>query len=325
MNKFPASLRSDFSDCRFASDQVPLCFGIDADFIGILTRVKYGFIRAHQDQFSVARMCAVLQVSRNGYYDWRDRPESKRSKENGFALSQIREVHARSREAYGALKTWRELMARGYSWGRHRIAKLRRTAGIEAKRKRRFRITTQSRAGAAPAKNRLKQCFEAKAANRVWAGDITFIPTAEGWLYLAVLIDLYSRRVVGWAMSERIDQQLVIDALNMALLQRRVKPGLIHHTDQGRQYTSAAYLAVLKQHGMIASMSRRANCYDNAVAESFFSSLKNELVHHRTFKTRNEAITAIFEYIEVFYNRQRRHQTLDYSSPVDYERKVGVY
>jgi transposase InsO family protein len=287
--------------------------------------VKYGFIRAHQDQFSVSRMCVVLQVSRNGYYDWRDRPESKRSKENRTALSQIREVHARSREAYGALKTWRELMARGFQWGRHRIAKLRREAGIEAKRKRRFRVTTQSRVGVVAAKNRLKQCFKAKAVNRVWVGDITFVATAEGWLYLAVLIDLYSRRVVGWAMSERIDQQLVLDALNMALLQRRVKPGLIHHTDQGRQYSSAAYLAVLKQHGMIASMSRRGNCYDNAVAESFFSSLKNELIHHNSFRTRGEARTMIFEYVEVFYNRQRRHQSLDYCSPVDYERKAGVH
>lgn len=270
-------------------------------------------------------MCVVLQVSRNGYYDWRDRPESKRSKENRTALSQIREVHARSREAYGALKTWRELMARGFQWGRHRIAKLRREAGIEAKRKRRFRVTTQSRVGVVAAKNRLKQCFKAKAVNRVWVGDITFVATAEGWLYLAVLIDLYSRRVVGWAMSERIDQQLVLDALNMALLQRRVKPGLIHHTDQGRQYSSAAYLAVLKQHGMIASMSRRGNCYDNAVAESFFSSLKNELIHHNSFRTRGEARTMIFEYVEVFYNRQRRHQSLDYCSPVDYERKAGVH
>ena len=287
--------------------------------------MKYGFIRAHQDQFSVSRMCAVLKVSRNGYYDWRDRPESKRSRDNRKVLSQIREVHSRSREAYGALKTWRELRAKGHQWGRHRIAKLRRAAGIEARRKRRFRVTTQSRVGVVAAKNRLKQHFKARAINRVWVGDITFVATAEGWLYLAVLIDLYSRRVVGWAMSERIDQQLVLDALNMALLQRRVKPGLIHHTDQGRQYSSAAYLAVLKQHGMIASMSRRGNCYDNAVAESFFSSLKNEVIHHNSFRTRDEARTAIFEYVEVFYNRQRRHQSLDYCSPIDYERKAGVY
>ena len=287
--------------------------------------MKYGFIQAHQDQFSVSRMCAVLQVSRNGYYDWRDRPESKRSRDNRAALTQIREVHTQSREAYGGLKTWRELRAKGFSWGRHRIARLRREAGVEARRKRQFRITTQSRAGGVAADNRLKQRFEAKAVNRIWVGDITFVPTAEGWLYLAVLIDLYSRRVVGWAMSERIDQQLVLDALNMALLQRRVKPGLIHHSDQGRQYSSAAYQAVLQRHRMIASMSRRGNCYDNAVAESFFSSLKNELIHHSTFRTRHEARTAIFEYIEVFYNRQRRHQSLDFISPIDYERNAGVH
>jgi putative transposase len=287
--------------------------------------VKYGFIRAHQEEFSLSRMCAVLKVSRNGYYDWRDRPESKRSKEDRAVLRQIRAVHDRSRQAYGALKTWRELKAEGFKWGRHRVARLRREAGIEARRKRRFRITTQSRAGVVAAKNRLKQRFEAKTVNQVWVGDITFVPTAAGWLYLAVLVDLYSRRVVGWAMSERIDQQLVLDALNMALLQRRVKPGLIHHTDQGRQYSSTAYQTVLERHGMIASMSRRGNCYDNAVAESFFSSLKNELVHHNSFQTRDEARTAIFEYIEVFYNRQRRHQSLDYVSPVDYERQAGVY
>jgi len=214
---------------------------------------------------------------------------------------------------------------RSPKWGRHRIARLRREAGIEARRKRRFRITTQSRAGVVTAKNRLKQRFKAKAVNRVWVGDITFIATAAGWLYLAVLVDLYSRRVVGWAMGERIDHQLVLDALRMALLQRRVKPGLIHHTDQGRQYASGIYLELLKRHGMMASMSRRGNCYDNAVAESFFSSLKNELIHHSSYKTREEARTAIFEYIEMFYNRKRRHQSLDYLTPVEYERKAGVY
>jgi putative transposase len=287
--------------------------------------VKYGFIRAHQDQFSVLKMCAVLKVSRNGYYDWQDRPPSKRNQENQRAMVEIERVHERSKQAYGATKTWWALRAEGFKWGRHRIARLRRVAGIEARRKRRFRITTQSRAGVVPAKNRLKQHFKAKAVDRVWAGDITFIATAAGWLYLAVLVDLYSRRVVGWAMGERIDQQLVLDALRMALLQRRVKPGLIHHSDQGRQYASAMYLDLLKRHGMIASMSRRGNCYDNAVAESFFSSLKNELIHHSSYKTRDEARTAIFEYIEMFYNRKRRHQSLDYLSPVDYERKAGVY
>jgi len=286
--------------------------------------VKYGFMRAHRDQFKVSRMCEAFEVSRSGYYSWRDRKESKRAGENRTVLAEIHKVHEQNKQAYGAVKTWRELRARGIDCGRHRVARLRRAAGIEARRKRRFRITTQSRRGVVAAQNKLNQRFEVGTANLAWVGDITFIATAAGWLYLAVLIDLYSRKVLGWAMSERIDQQLVIDALNMALLQSRPQPGLIHHSDQGRQYSSAAYVEILKKHGMIQSMSRHGNCYDNAVAESFFSSLKNELVHHSSFKTRNEARTAIFEYIEVFYNRQRRHQSLNYLSPIDYERSRAV-
>ena len=286
--------------------------------------MKYGFMRAHQDQFKVLRMCRALQVSRSGYYSWRDRKESKRSEENRTVLIEIKKVHEGNREAYGAVKTWRELKAQGIECGRHRVARLRRQAGIEARRKRRFRITTQSRAGVIAAENKLNQCFEVGAVDRAWVGDITFIATGSGWLYLAVLLELYSRRVVGWAMSERIDQRLVLDALIMALGQWRPQPGLIHHTDQGRQYSSTAYVEMLKMHNMVQSMSRRGNCYDNAVAESFFSSLKNELVNHCSFKTRDEARTAVFEYIEVFYNRQRRHQSLDYVSPVDYEREAGV-
>jgi putative transposase len=286
--------------------------------------VKYGFMRAHRDQFKVSRMCEAFEVSRSGYYSWRDRKESKRAGENRTVLAEIHKVHEQNKQAYGAVKTWRELRARGVDCGRHRVARLRRAAGIEARRKRRFRITTQSRGGIVAAQNKLNQRFEVGTTNLAWVGDITFIATAAGWLYLAVLIDLYSRKVLGWAMSERIDQQLVIDALNMALLQSRPQPGLIHHSDQGRQYSSAAYVEILKKHGMIQSMSRRGNCYDNAVAESFFSSLKNELVHHSSFKTRNEARTATFEYIEVFYNRQRRHQSLNYLSPIDYERSRAV-
>jgi putative transposase len=274
--------------------------------------VKYAFMRDHRDRFKVSRMCRALEASRSGYYSWRHGKESKRSAKNRAVLVEIQKVHEANREAYGAVKTWRELKAQGIECGRHRVARLRRGAGIEARRKRRFRITTQSRAGVIAAENKLNQCFEVGAADRAWVGDITFIATGSGWLYLAVLLDLYSRRVVGWAMSERIDQQLVLDALIMALGQGRVQPGLIHHTDQGRQYSSTAYIETLKKHGMVQSMSRRGNCYDNAVAESFFSSLKNELVNQRSFKTREEAGTAVFEYIEVFYNRQRRHQSLDY-------------
>ena len=286
--------------------------------------MKYAFMRAQQDQFKVFRMCRALEVSRSGYYSWREGKESKRTEQNRTVLVAIQKVHEENREAYGAVKTWRELKAQGIECGRHRVARLRRQAGIEARRRRRFRITTQSRAGVIAAENKLNQCFEVGAMDRAWVGDITFIATGSGWLYLAALLDLYSRRVVGWAMSERIDQQLVLDALIMALGQWRPRPGLIHHTDQGRQYSSTAYVEMLKEHGMVQSMSRRGNCYDNAVAESFFSSVKNELVHHRSFKTREEARTAVFEYIEIFYNRQRRHQSLDYVSPVDYERSMAV-
>ena len=286
--------------------------------------MKYVFMRAHHDQIKVSRMCRALEASRSGYYSWRRGKESKRSEENRAVLVEIQKVHEENREAYGAVKTWRELKAQGIECGRHRVARLRHQAGIEARRKRRFRITTQSRAGMIAAQNKLNRCFEVGAVDRAWVGDITFIATGSGWLYLAVLLDLYSRRVVGWAMSERIDQQLVLDALNMALGECQPKPGLIHHTDQGRQYSSTAYVEMLKRHGLVQSMSRRGNCYDNAVAESFFSSLKNELVNHCSFKTREQARTAVFEYIEVFYNRQRRHQSLDYVSPVDYERSMAV-
>ena len=281
-------------------------------------------MRAHEDQFKVSTMSVVLKVSRSGYYGWFKRKESKRSQQNRALLVEIEKVHSVSRQAYGAVKTWRELKSQGVHCGRHRVARLRRRAGIEARRKRRFRITTQSRAGIVVAENRLNQNFKAESVNRVWVGDITFIPTAAGWLYLAVLLDLCSRRVVGWAMSERIDQQLVMNALQMAIVRCRPGPGLIHHTDQGRQYAAALYVEVLKTYGMLQSMSRRGNCYDNAVAESFFSSLKNELVHHCSFKTRDEARAAVFEYIEVFYNRQRRHQSIDYVSPAEYEQLMAV-
>jgi putative transposase len=286
--------------------------------------VKYEFIRAHRDQFHISRLCEVFEISRSGYYGWRGRKESKRAQANRTVLTEIHKVHEQSKQAYGAVKTWRELKAKGISCGRHRVMRLRREAGIEALRRKRFRVTTQSRLGVVAAENKLNQRFEVGTPNRAWVGDITFIATAAGWLYLAVLIDLYSRKVLGWAMSERIDQQLVIDALNMAILRSQPEPGLIHHTDQGRQYSSMSYVEMLKRQGMIQSMSRRGNCYDNAVAESFFSSLKNEVVHHRSFKTRDEARTTIFEYIEVFYNRERRHQSLDYLSPVDYERSSAV-
>jgi len=286
--------------------------------------LRYQFIRSNERQFSVQRMCEVLEVSRSGYYAWDGRKPSARAKANRELLEHIEQVHEDSRECYGAYKVWRELVAQGISCGRHRVARLRRRAGIEAKRKRRFRVTTQARASATPIPNVLDQCFSVEAPNRVWASDITFIATAEGWLYLAVVVDLYARRVVGWSMSNRIDQQLVLAALHMALAHRRPQSDLLHHSDQGRQYSADAYQAALAEQGISVSMSRKGNCYDNAVVESFFSTLKNELVHHCIFKTRAEARLAIFEFIEVFYNRHRRHASLNFVSPVEYECNAGV-
>ena len=282
------------------------------------------FIEQNSDRFPVGRMCKLLTVSRSGFYAWRTREPSRRTLENRLLLEHIQRVHLEAREAYGSVKTWRELLAQGIACGRHRVARLRRLASIEARRKLRFRITTQSRQSQPVVPNLLQQRFEVARPNRVWVGDITFIPTRQGWLYLAMLLDLFGRRVVGWSMRHLLDTKLVLDALTMALRTRRPKPGLIHHTDQGRQYVIGAYTQLLKAHGLRQSMSSKGNCYDNACAESFFSSLKNELAHFRNFNTREEAKAAIFDYIEIFYNRQRLHQTLGYLSPVEFERRAGV-
>jgi transposase InsO family protein len=233
----------------------------------------------------------------------------------------IQTLHAAHREAYGAVKTWRVLRAQGVACGRHRVARLRRAHGIEARRRRRFRLAYKARNSAPAAPNLLDRQFHTPAPNRIWAGDITFIPTRQGWLYLAVVLDLYARRVVGWAMSARPDSQLVLDALTMALIHRRPAPGLIHHSDQGIQYSSGVYQACLTANGLVPSMSRKGNCYDNAVVESFFSSLKNEGTDHETFPDRDHARTALFAYIELFYNRHRVHATLDYQTPEQYERR----
>ena len=281
-------------------------------------------MRQHRGEFSVSRMCELLHVSRSGFYAWGERPESRRTREDRALLARIEAIHRESREAYGAVKTWKALRAQGVPCGRHRVARLRRAARIEARRKRRFRVTTQSRHRFPVAPNVLNRGFAVDRPDCVWVGDITFIPTQAGWLYLAVLLDLYARRVVGWAMSHYIDSNLVTEALRMALARRRPHPGLIHHTDQGRQYAAGSYRQQLSEHGIESSMSRKGDCFDNACAESFISTLKNELVHHVQFKTREEARTAIFEYIEVFYNRQRLHQTLGYLSPAEFERRADV-
>lgn len=272
----------------------------------------------------VSRLCGLLAVSRGGYYAWRNRGESARGRSNRELLVHIEQAHRASREAYGALKTWRELRARGIVCGKHRVARLRREAGIEARRKRRFRVIVEHHHTAPAAPNLVQRQFRAPAPNRVWVGDMTFIRTRAGFLHLAVLLDLYSRRVVGWAMGERPNLPLAMGALDMAVLQRTPEQGLVHHTDQGGLYRAHAYREYLAAKGLRPSMSARGNAYDNAVAESFFSNLKNELVHHCDFHTREQARVAIFDYIEIFYNRQRRHQTLGYVSPMQFERMNGA-
>ncbi len=235
----------------------------------------------------------------------------------------MRQLHAETREAYGAVKMWQSLRREELPCGRHRVARLRRAHGITTRRVRRFRVITQSRHAYPVAPDRLAACGPPVQRDRVWVGDITWVATRGGWVHVAVLLDRYSRRVVGWAMSDRPHAGLVLAALTMALGRRQPAPGLVHHTDQGRQYAATAYQDLLARHGILPSMSRKGHCYDNAVVESFFSTLKNELVHHHAWPTRADARTAIFDYIETFYNPRRLHQALGYCSPAEYETSRG--
>lgn len=272
----------------------------------------------------MSRLCRVLAVSRGGYYAWRARGESAHARHDRELLAHIRRVHEASRPAYGAKKTWLELNAQAIRCGKQRVARLRKQAGIEARRKRRFRVMVEHHHRAPAAPDLVQRRFHVGAADRVWVGDLTFIRTRAGFLHLAVLLDLYSRRVVGWAMGERPTLPLAMKALEMALLQRLPPRGLVHHTDQGALYSASAYRERLTASGIAPSMSAKGDVHDNAVAESFFSTLKNELVHHCDFSTREAARAAIFDYIEIFYNRQRRHQTLGYVSPMQFEARNGV-
>jgi putative transposase len=281
--------------------------------------VKYQFIYDHQVEHKTTVLCDALNIKRSSYYDWLSRAESKREKQNRCLLNRIQSIHKSSRENYGAVKTWEILCESGEGCGLHRVERLRRKHGIEAKRMRLFRASTSGRNSEPVADNILARAFTVKQPDRVWVGDITFITTRKGVLFLATIIDLYSRKIVGWSMSDKQNRHLAKDALHMAIENRQPNPGLIHHTDQGVQYRAGEYRAILDAHDMIQSMSRKGNCHDNAVAESFFSHLKNELIYHHDFADHDEARSAIFDYIEVFYNRQRLHQTLGYKSPRDYE------
>ena len=283
--------------------------------------MRFAFIEAEKARLPVALMCAVLGVSRAGFYAWRSRPQAARTIENQRLAIKVAAIHSQSHRRYGSPRVHRELREQGVRTGRKRIARLMREQGLRARRKRRFRTTTDSRHDLPIAPNVIARKFEAPAPNTTWVTDITYIWTHEGWLYLAVILDLFSRRIVGWSMSEQITRQIALNALAMALSRRQPPRGLIHHSDRGSQYASDEYRRLLAANGIVGSMSRRGNCWDNAVAESFFSTLKLELVHEHDWATRAEARAAIFEYLEVFYNGQRRHSSLDYVSPVAFERR----
>lgn len=277
-------------------------------------------------RYSVRRLCRVLDVSSSGYYKWRQRrahPErSQREMANRALLQEMRLIHQEVRQTYGSPRMHAELVSRGYSCSLNRVARLMRVDGIRAKSKRRWRAqTTDSRHGLPVAPNVLRQDFTATATNTKWVADITYVPTRKGWLYLAVILDLYSRRVVGWAMQTSAATNLVASALKMALQTRRPLPRsrLLHHSDRGSQYASYQYQDMLVTHGIQASMSRTGNVYDNAVMESFFSTIKSELIHHTAYATQQEAKRDIFRYIEGFYNRRRRHSALGYLSPDQFE------
>jgi transposase InsO family protein len=281
--------------------------------------VRYRFVRDHASRYPVTILCHVLQVPRSGYYAWRRGPESRRAQEDHRLLDHIQTAYRASKQTYGSPRIHAQLRQQGERCGKHRIARLMRQQGLVAKQRRKYCATTNSQHQLPVAENLLARQFTPTTLNQVWVSDITYVPTGEGWLYVATVMDLGSRRIVGWAMSERVDRTLACDALATALRQRRPAPGLIHHSDRGSQYASADYQALLLQHGLLPSMSRKGNCWDNAPMESFFHSLKVEWLHELTFRTRAEARQAVFTFIEVWYNRQRLHSTLGYRSPVQYE------
>lgn len=284
--------------------------------------MRFQFISGHRETFRVGRMCKLLKVSRSGYYAWLKRPESPRSRENRTLEDKIRVLHGQSHGIYGAPRIHRDLVEAGVRCGKNRVARIMREADIRSRIRKKFKATTDSRHNYPVAPNLLNQEFTVDSPDRVWVGDITYIPTGVGWLYLAVLLDIFNRQVVGWAVSARINRKLAMDALVMALGQRTASEGLIHHTDRGSQYASNEYQGMLKEQGFVCSMSRKGNCYDNAVAESFFASLKTEWVNHHRYQTREEATQSLFYYIEIFYNRKRRHSMIDNATLQEYEKSL---
>ena len=280
--------------------------------------MRYAWIEGQRGSFALEAMCKVLGVSTSGFACWKRGGGCSTRLSDAQLLTLIRTIHAESKAAYGSPRIWREIKARGLPVGRERVARLMKEHDIRAKHKRRYKATTDSKHALPVAANLLEQRFDTSRPDQTWTADITFIPTGEGWLYLAVVMDLYTRMIVGWSMDARMTRELVISALRMAYFRRRPAAGLVHHSDRGSQYCSHDYQELLEQYGMLASMSRKGNCWDNAPMESFFNSLKNERTHAQRYATREEARQDTFEYIETFYNRSRRHSALGYVSPAQY-------
>jgi len=281
--------------------------------------MKYEFIEEHHSLFRVTKMCQVLEVKPSGYYSWKKRGKSKRYLENINLLKEIRKIEIDFKNIYGSPRITDELNDRGFDCGENRVARIMKENGIAAKTKKKFKVTTQSKHDHSVAENLLKQDFSATCTDSIWISDITYIWTKEGWLYLAAIMDLYSRQIIGWSMDKRLNQDLVINALNQAVGKRNPGTGVIFHSDRGVQYAGNDFCSLLNSHGFIQSMSGKGNCYDNAVMESFFHTLKVEHIYFERYKTRDEARESIFEYIEIFYNRVRKHSALEYKSPAEYE------
>lgn len=286
--------------------------------------MRYKFIKAHGQDYPISLMCQVLEVSVSGYYAWRKRPMSRRSQANQVLVQQIKASHQDSYGTYGSPRVHADLVSQGLPCGRHRVARLMRQHGIRAKQRHHYRQTTVRNLADPVAPNVLARQFQAQAPNHKWVADLSYIPTQEGDLYLATVMDLYSRKIVGWAMEDHLRTELPLAALTMALNQRQPPAGLLHHSDRGSQYTSDLYQSLLHNYDCQPSMSRVGNCWDNAAMESFFGTLKSELTHHRRYRTRAEAKSDIFLYIEGFYNRRRRHSSLGYLSPDQFELNHNV-
>jgi putative transposase len=281
--------------------------------------VKFAFIHVEKASYPVAVLCPILGVSRSGYYAWRDRPRTPRDSADARLAIEVKVAHERSRGIYGSPRVHRELKAKGHRVGKKRIERLMREHGLRGRQKRRFRRTTDSNHDLAVAPNILQRDFEPSAPDAAWVTDVTYVATSEGWLYLAAILDLFSRRVVGWAVSPTNDRALALRALHGALRVRRPAPGLVHHSDRGSPYASDDYRAALRAAGLVASMSRKGDCYDNAVAESFFATLRAELLDHESYATRKDAESSIRDYLDNFYNPVRRHSFLGYISPIEFE------